>query len=163
MSTKEDHRQEILIEAPASAVYEALTSTAEIARWWTAEAQGSSEVGGTFRVTFGDNGWTELRVDRLDPDAVEWTCTAQDIRKFTPHDEWVGTRMVFHLSEANGTTRLDFVHHGLRPLDCLEMCEVGWDKHLGSDLKRLVETGIGIPNSPVTELVEGAAADNRPR
>jgi hypothetical protein len=69
------------------------------------------------RVGFGEGGWTEHRVDRLErPAAIEWTCTAQAISRFTPPDEWVGTRMSFDLGTVGERKkRLVFVHHGLRP------------------------------------------------
>jgi hypothetical protein len=35
-----------------------------------------------------------------------------------------------------GGIRLDFVHHGLKPLDCIELCEPGWQFHIGKYLKR---------------------------
>jgi uncharacterized protein YndB with AHSA1/START domain len=127
-------------------VFEALGTAQGIAGWWTAQVEGLVEPGEAFRVRFGRGGWTDLRVDRLEPDAIEWVCTGQDIAAFSPTDEWVDTRMTFDLVDAgDGTTRLDFVHHGLRPLDCIDICERGWSQHLGSSLKQLLEKGMGDP------------------
>lgn len=145
--TDQDFGLQVEIEAPPQAVFEALGTPEGIATWWTAQVEGGIAVGEIFRVRFGrGGGWTDLRVDRLEPGAIEWACTGQDIAQFTPADEWVGTRMTFELSEGGeGATRLDFVHHGLRPLDCIDLCERGWSQHLGSSLKRLLEQGAGQP------------------
>lgn len=144
---EQDFRLELEIAAPQETVFEALSDPAAIASWWEAEVDGGGEVGERMRVDFGEGGWTEHRVDRLErPVAIEWTCTAQAISRFTPPDEWVGTRMSFDLEAmGEGKTRLVFVHHGLRPLDCIEVCERGWSYHLGSTLKQQLESGVGEP------------------
>jgi uncharacterized protein YndB with AHSA1/START domain len=145
-ATEQDFELQVEIAAPPEAVLEALGTAAGIAAWWTAQVEGEVEAGRAFRVRFGRGGWTDLRVDRLDPRAIEWTCTGQEIADFTPTDEWVGTRMSFDLVEAGeGRTRLEFVHHGLRPLGCIGVCERGWGQHLGRSLKQLLEEGAGEP------------------
>jgi uncharacterized protein YndB with AHSA1/START domain len=145
-AVEQDFKLQVEIAAPPQAVFEALGTAEGIADWWTAQVEGAVAAGETFRVRFGSGGWTDLRVDRLEPRAIEWTCTGQDITQFTPTDEWVGTRMTFDLGDGgDGGTRLDFVHHGLRPLDCIDVCERGWSQHLGSSLKRLLESGKGEP------------------
>jgi uncharacterized protein YndB with AHSA1/START domain len=148
-ATEQDFKLEIEIAAPPQAVFEALGTAAGIAEWWTAQVEGDVEVGKAFRARFGRGGWTDLRVDRLEPHLIEWACTGQDIADFNPTDEWVGTRMTFELSEVgNGWTHLDFVHHGLRPLECIGICERGWGQHLGTSLEQLLESGAGEPVGP---------------
>lgn len=147
-ATEQDFELTVEIAAAPRAVAEALGTAQGIGAWWTAQVEGEVAVGETFRVRFGRGGWTDLRVDRLEPTLIEWTCTGQDIADFTPTDEWVGTRMSFELVEAGEeATRLEFVHHGLRPLDCIGICERGWSQHLGNSLRRLLESGVGEPVS----------------
>lgn len=142
---EQDFRMELEIEAPRGAVLEALSTAAGIEEWWGIKVEGELEIGQAFRGVFGRGGWTELRLDGLKPGAVEWTCTAQDIADFTPTDEWVGTRIEFKLAELGPErTRLDFVHRGLRPLDCIDLCERGWAHHLGN-LKQTAEGGARQP------------------
>jgi uncharacterized protein YndB with AHSA1/START domain len=143
--TEKDFQLEMEIAAAPRAVFEALGTPAGIAGWWSVRVEGEVEAGKTFRVRFGRGGWTDLRVDRLEPEAIEWTCTGQDIADFTPTDEWVGTRMTFEIAEAEEGTKLTFVHQGLRPLQCISICERGWGHHLGSSLKGLLESGVGEP------------------
>jgi uncharacterized protein YndB with AHSA1/START domain len=145
-SDEQDFRLELEIAAPREAVFQALSDPTAIADWWEASVEGGGAVGETMRVDFGAGGWTEHRVDRLDrPTRIEWACTAQDISRFDPTDEWVGTRMSFHLESAGEKTRLVFVHHGLRPLECIEVCERGWSYHLGATLKQRLESGVVEP------------------
>jgi uncharacterized protein YndB with AHSA1/START domain len=140
--SSEDFHQRIELAAPIDTVYDAIATPDGVRGWWTPDADIATEVGGVSQVRFGAGGWTDLRVDRLDrPYRIEWTCVAQDVSGFTPNDEWVGTRISFELSEVEGGTRLDLTHYGLAPLDCIEMCEAGWRRHAGEDLKKLVERG----------------------
>ena len=81
-------RIEIDLAAPPQKVYEAIATADGVRSWW-ADGTFAEEVGGVGRLKFGDGEWTELRVDRLDPDReVLWTCTGQDISNFDPTDEW---------------------------------------------------------------------------
>jgi uncharacterized protein YndB with AHSA1/START domain len=111
-------RIEVDLAAPPRRVYEAIATADGVRSWWT-DGTIAERVGGTSRLTFG-HGWTELRVDRLDPDReVEWTCIAQHISHFEPTDEWVGTKIKFHLDP--------------------------WDHYVRVSLRALVGTGAGEP------------------
>jgi len=139
-------RIEIELTAPPPRVYEAVATPDGVRAWWTDGTFGE-EVGAVGRLTFG-HGWTELRVEKLVPDReVEWTCVGQRIDHFDPTDEWLGTRIRFHLTPLDGgrRTRLDFVHEGLAGLGCEEMCRKGWDHYIRTSLRALVESGEGEP------------------
>jgi uncharacterized protein YndB with AHSA1/START domain len=138
-SSEQDFRMELEIAAPREAVHEALATAGGIEGWWDNRVEGEVAAGETFKVVFGKTGWTEFRVDRLEPETIEWACTGQEIADFTPTDEWVGTRLRFDLATAGDGTRLTFTHHGLAALDCIGICERGWGHHLGSSLKQGLE------------------------
>lgn len=141
-------RIEIELAAPPARVYEAIATADGVRSWWT-DGTFAEEVGGIGRLNFG-HGWTELRIERLVPEReVEWSCVAQDIAHFDPSDEWVGTRIRFHLEpRAEGArTKLDFVHEGLAGLGCEEMCTKGWSHYIDVSLKGLVERGDGAAGS----------------
>lgn len=144
--TMAGERIEIELAAPLARVYEAIATAAGVSAWWTG-GRIAEEVGGTSRLEFGESGWTELRVERLDPDsAVVWACVAQDIANFDPRDEWVGTTIRFSLEpldEGVRRTKLEFVHEGLAGLGCEEMCTKGWSHYIGVSLKGLVERNEG--------------------
>jgi len=136
-----DFRHRFEFAAPIDAVYEAIATKA-IRDWWTEDADIATEVGSVSQMRFGDFGWTDLRVDRLErPHKIDWTCVAQSMTDFRPTDEWVGTTISFELTEIEGGTRLDFVHQGLTSLNCNELCETGWQFHIGQSLKALLENG----------------------
>jgi uncharacterized protein YndB with AHSA1/START domain len=139
-------RIEIDLAAPPQRVYGAIATADGVRSWW-ADGSIAEEVGGTSRLTFG-HGWTELRIDRLEPGReVEWSCVGQDISHFEPTDEWVGTTIRFRLEPLDGgaRTRLHFAHEGLAGLGCEEMCVKGWDHYIRVSLRSLVESGEGAP------------------
>jgi uncharacterized protein YndB with AHSA1/START domain len=139
----EDYRHRFEFAAPIDAVYGAIATPEGVRGWWTPNADVATEVGEIGRLHFGKSGWTDLRIERLEaPHRVEWACVAQSIANFQPDDEWVGTTISFELGETDGGTRLDFTHHGLAPLGCIELCETGWQLHIGQSLKALVEKGV---------------------
>jgi uncharacterized protein YndB with AHSA1/START domain len=141
-------RIEIELAAAPPRVYEAIATAAGVRSWWT-DGKVAEEVGGISRLTFG-RGWTELRVDKLEPDReVEWSCVGQHIEQFEPTDEWVGTRIRFRLTplDAGRRTRLAFAHEGLAGLGCEEMCTKGWDHYIRTSLRGLVENGEGVPGA----------------
>jgi uncharacterized protein YndB with AHSA1/START domain len=139
-------RIEIDLAVPPRAVYEAIATADGVRSWWT-DGTFAEQVGGVGRLTFG-HGWTELRVEKLVPHReVEWSCVGQDIEHFDPNDEWVGTRIHFHLAPLDDgrRTHLDFAHEGLAGLGCEEMCTKGWDHYIRTSLRSLVESGAGAP------------------
>ena len=139
-------RIEIELAAPPTRVYDAIATADGVRSWWTGGSFGE-EVGEVGRLAFG-HGWTELRIEKLVPEReVEWSCVAQDISHFDPHDEWVGTRIRFALEPLDGGERtfLDFRHEGLAGLGCEEMCVKGWSHYIGVSLRALVEEGEGAP------------------
>ena len=142
-----DYTDWFLIAAPIGAVHEALATPEGIRAWWVVNVDGGEGgVGETMRLNWPRGGWTDLRIERLEPPhAVEWLCTGCHVDAFDPPDEWVGTRIRFALSEIDGGTRLELVHHGLAALECLETCERGWTFHLRTSLRALLEQGGGQP------------------
>lgn len=132
------------IQAPAAAVYRALSTTDGVAGWWSRETRGDSTPGGTVHVDFraltGELlGSMAMEVTALEPDlAVRWRCAAGP-------DEWIGTELEFTLSCADGFTIVQFAHrHWREATDFTAHCSTKWATFLLS-LKALLETGEGQP------------------
>jgi uncharacterized protein YndB with AHSA1/START domain len=142
------YQQSLTIAATPAAVYAALTTTEGLRAWWTRECEGSTEVDGVLHFRFGAT-YKDMRIERLEPGReVRWQCTLARIAadSVARKDEWVGTHLVFRMSDAGqGRTRLDFEHIGLVPsLECYSLCDKGWQYFLGS-LQQYLETGEGTP------------------
>ncbi len=137
-----DYTSSVDIAGSPRAVYEALTTSDGIARWWTSLIDGSVHAGSSFRLGFVNlNEEIVMLVDATVTDRfVGSTC-----ERHTGHPEWVGTHIVFAIAPAPSGSRLQIWHSGLTPeLSCFDVCERGWD-HFGHSIRRYVETGAGLP------------------
>lgn len=128
----------ISIDAPADRVRALVTSTDGVGRWWSGRsAEGSTAVGGTFGVYFGDadRPAAVMTMESDTPAEVVW-------RVLEGPDSWVGTRIAFTLRPRGdaGTTLL-FAHSGWREADeFMGGCTTNWGAYLGS-LKSGAEGG----------------------
>jgi uncharacterized protein YndB with AHSA1/START domain len=146
---KRGYWHDLLIAAPASEVYRAITTPQGLQNWWTRDCEIGTRVGDTSTFRFGKT-FKTMRIERLQPDAeVRWVCV--DANLYAPEqvsraNEWTGTSIVFRLApESPGQTRLWLEHVGLvSQFQCYEICVEGWRHFLGS-LKAYVETGRGTP------------------
>jgi uncharacterized protein YndB with AHSA1/START domain len=126
--------------AAPETVYDALTTRAGLAAWWTTDTTGDGGVGGTIEFRFGDTGGFDMKVlDQRPNEYVEWEVTDGPA-------EWIGTHVSFHLSRADGYTIVLFKHEGWRePVEFMYHCSTKWATFLMS-LKQSVETGTGAPH-----------------
>lgn len=141
-------RMDLPIQAPASAIYAALTEARGLRGWWTTTCDIGTGVGALCTFRFGTTAKV-MRIEALTPEVqVRWRCIEAHLRcpGITREDEWEGTAISFTLEPQSSTsTLLRFAHIGLVPeLECHGVCTAGWRQFLGS-LKRFVETGTGTP------------------
>jgi hypothetical protein len=76
--------------------------------------------------------------------------------KFTKDkSEWIGTKIIFDISEQDNKTQIHFIHQGLVPAyECYDICRDAWTQYIQESLFSLISTGKGQPNAtgkPKTE------------
>jgi uncharacterized protein YndB with AHSA1/START domain len=122
-----------------------LTSAEGVSRWW-GPTEGDGGVGGTLTTAFGGYGVNAMRVVEVTPSRVVWESVVPEQGRPTVHmQEWLGTRLQFDLTPADGGTQLRFQHVGLNPqLDCWDECLAGWT-HFMASIQAVAETGTGMP------------------
>jgi uncharacterized protein YndB with AHSA1/START domain len=132
------------IKASLEDVYNALATPEGVAGWWTDDAQGQSEGGGTltFRFSAGgvEIGSFEIKVLELVPaQLVLWEVVEGPA-------EWIGTTIRFELKQEDGYAIVLFKHQGWKePVEFMHHCSTKWAIFMMS-LKSLVETGKGAPS-----------------
>ena len=133
------------IKAPIAKVYAALSTIDGVASWWTKETTGSPSSGGTTDVRFlsptGDEiGSMSYEVMELVPNKkVHW-------RFRSGPEEWIGTDVIFSLSQDGEYTIVLFSHKNWREVvEFMAHCSMKWATFMLS-LKDLVETGKGRPS-----------------
>jgi uncharacterized protein YndB with AHSA1/START domain len=136
---------ELTIAAEPRQIYEAITTEAGLASWWTTDvaiASADGTVEGTL-VTLGFDDHQvviDLRVDSLDPPLLaHLTCVGGP-------EEWPGTQLAFRVEPLDaGGSVVRFWHGGWEYEDgVLPRVSFNWAMYLDS-LRRAVETGSGSP------------------
>jgi uncharacterized protein YndB with AHSA1/START domain len=145
-----DYRTTVDLNADARMVYGAVATCDGISGWWTRFTSFDGREGSEALMRFPSAGFhARMRVDELKPpERVVWTCVDAKHPSGVSSDpnDWIGTRISFDIQpEDNGRSRLTFTHHGLRPLECAEVCTDVWRFYLHESLKKFVEDGRGEP------------------
>lgn len=125
--------------ASTDPVYDALTTTDGLARWWTTDTTGEASAGGKIEFRFPQGGF-DMEVTELEPGQfVQW-------RVVDGPPEWIDTTIEFRLSRSAGHTIVNFAHLGwAEPVEFLSHCSTKWAQYLFS-LKQYLETGVGFPS-----------------
>jgi uncharacterized protein YndB with AHSA1/START domain len=113
-----DIRHELLIDAPASRVFEVLIRPDQIDQWIANGAVVEPKAGGTYSF-----GWMGMKILEIVPDkklSVSPTYDNNGVEEITPH------AFTWTLSENNGKTRMTFVHSGFAPDESNVNANLGW-------------------------------------
>lgn len=132
------------IKAGPDKVFWALATIEGLARWWTENTKGVSEVGKTIEFQFHDPngkiiGGFIMEVLKQEPfKKVQWKCVKGP-------EEWIGTEITFDLRQENDFTIMSFGHRKWKEAgEFTAHCSTKWAVFLMS-LKELIETGKGKP------------------
>ena len=133
-------RHRVGIAAPQHRVYEMLATKDGLAKFWTRQVEGDSEVGGKLRFFFGKpEPSAVMEVVELSPDdRVQWRCIKGPV-------EWVDTTVTFDLKSTGGETVLLFTHADWRePVEFMHHCSTKWAYFILS-MKASLEGGTATP------------------
>ncbi|MFF2089542.1 SRPBCC domain-containing protein [Paenibacillus sp. NPDC058174] len=109
------------VNAPASTVYEALTTAKGLSEIWTSELIVSDQIGYINEFRFGGKGLTKMRVDELITDKkILWQCVDSN-------PEWIGTTISFDMEEKNGKTSIIFRQMNWQKVTAFyRLCNYNW-------------------------------------
>ncbi|HZQ37331.1 MAG TPA: SRPBCC domain-containing protein [Dehalococcoidia bacterium] len=120
-------------------LFEAITTEAGLAAWWTPDTSAEPRVGGLNTFGFGPGLSATFRVDVLEPQRhVAWSAMK------TP-PIWEGTGISFSIAPGDGAVALRFSHTGYANDEpSFGLYNYLWAQYIRS-LKLLLETGTGEP------------------
>jgi uncharacterized protein YndB with AHSA1/START domain len=126
---------QLLIDSTKEKVYDGVTTTKGLSKWWHPDCTAKAEVGfvNIFRVDGQLH--NKMLIVNLQPNQyVEWECV-------NDNGAWTGTYLSFEIIEKNGVVILNF-KHGNWPeqTEFFTICNFHWARHLLM-LKALCETG----------------------
>jgi Activator of Hsp90 ATPase homolog 1-like protein len=119
----------------------------DIKEWWAKKISGNSQKqDDVFTVHFGETFVTFKLIEVVPDKKVVWLVTNCYLHWIDDKTEWNGTKIVFEISEKNGSTKIDMTHIGLVPgIECYKDCKKGWDGHIKQSLYKLITMGKGMP------------------
>ncbi|QTH45211.1 SRPBCC domain-containing protein [Cohnella sp. LGH] len=127
------------VHAPASKVYETLTTAEGLSEIWTNELIVNNQIGFINEFRFGSDDVTKMKIEELIPNKkVVWHCIDSDA-------EWIGTMISFDIVEKNGKSFITLRHMNWKEVTPFyRSCNYNWAFFLYS-LKCYCEDGEGIP------------------
>ena len=129
---------------------EALAAIKNFRGWWSEAIEGGTdELNDEFTYHYKDIHYCKLKLVELVPDQRVVWLVLDNYFKFTKDkSEWIGTKLVFDISQKGGQTEIRFTHEGLVPqYECYEICREAWTDYITDSLFSLITTGKGQPNS----------------
>ena len=144
----------ILVDQTPKEVFDAVNN---VRGWWSEEIEGGTDkLNDEFNYHYEDVHSCKMKLIEVIPGKkVVWD-VLENYFKFTKDkSEWVGTKIIFEISEKDNKTELRLTHQGLVPAyECFEICRDAWTSYIQKSLRNLVTTGKGQPNAkgkPQTE------------
>ncbi len=137
----------IIVEQTPEEVFNAVINVRE---WWSEEIEGNTEkLNDEFNYHYLDVHRCKMKIIESIPDKrIVWLVLDNYFSFTKDKSEWIGTKIIFEISEHGNKTQLHFTHEGLVPeYECYNACVNGWTQYIQHSLPSLITTGKGQPNS----------------
>jgi hypothetical protein len=145
--TNQDYTTSIEVNNTPNEVFNAINN---VRGWWSENIEGSTDkLNAEFLYHYKDVHISKMKIIEFVPNKkVVWRVLNNYFNFTKDKSEWVGTRIIFEISEKDGKTQLRFTHEGLVPdYECYNVCFDAWTGYIQGSLKNLITTGQGKPNS----------------
>jgi hypothetical protein len=136
----------LLVDQNPKEVFRAVTN---VRGWWSEEIEGGTEkLNDVFDYHFEDIHLCKIKLIEVVPDKKVVWLVLDNYFKFTKDKtEWIGTKVIFDISQKDGKTELRMTHQGLVPeYECFEICHDAWTNYIQNSLRNLIVSGKGQPN-----------------
>jgi hypothetical protein len=144
---KQDFTTAIVVEQTPEQVFNAINN---VRGWWSENIEGiTDKLNNEFAYHYKDIHYCKLKLIELVPDQKVVWLVLDNYFKFTvDKSEWIGTKLVFDISQKDNQTEIRFTHEGLVPqYECYESCRRAWTNYINDSLRNLITTGKGQPSS----------------
>jgi hypothetical protein len=128
---------------------EAFKAISNLRGWWSENIEGGTDqLGDEFTYRYEDVHKCKMKVTELVPgEKIVWHVLDNYFNFTEDETEWIGTDLIFEVSEKGDKTEIQFTHLGLVPeYECFDVCSNSWGFYVNSSLRALITTGKGSPN-----------------
>ncbi|MBA3649268.1 MAG: SRPBCC domain-containing protein [Chitinophagales bacterium] len=142
----QDFTTTILVDQKPKEVFNAINN---VRQWWSEEIDGNTEkLNDEFTYHYKDVHSCKMKLIEVIPDEkVVWLVLDNYFSFTKDKSEWIGTKIIFEITQQDNKTKLHFTHEGLVPeYECYNACVNGWTQYIEHSLPDLITTGKGQPN-----------------
>ena len=127
---------------------EAFNAINNVRGWWSEEIEGSTDkLNEEFTYHYEDVHRSKMKIIELIPNKkVAWLVLDNYFNFTRDESEWIGTKIIFDITEKGDKTEIRFTHEGLVQYECFEICRDAWTNYIQNSLRLLITTGKGMPN-----------------
>lgn len=127
------------IEAPTEKVFDAISLSEGLDKWWTKRSEVNPSPGGIYTLDFGPGYiWKAIVTEYVTAKVIELEMTEAD-------DDWLGTKIGFHLINSQRKSIVNFYHTGWpQKNEHYKISSYCWAMYLRI-LKRHLEYGEWVP------------------
>jgi hypothetical protein len=122
----------------------------DVRGWWSEEIEGGTvNLHDEFDYHHQDEHRCKMRIiESIPGEKVVWLVLDNYFKFMKDKTEWIGTKIVFDITEKGGQTQVRFTHLGLVPAyECFDVCRNAWTSYIQNSLRDLISTGKGRPNA----------------
>jgi hypothetical protein len=144
---EQSFKTSLLVNQSPSEVFKAITN---VRGWWSEDIVGhTAELGDEFTYQHLDVHRCKMKlVEVVQDQKIVWLVLDNYFSFTDDKSEWIGTRVIFEISQHDNKTKLNFTHEGLVPTyECYSACVNGWTQYIETSLLALITTGRGQPNT----------------
>lgn len=146
MSTS-DFTTSIFVDQSPKEVFKAIQ---DVRGWWSGQIEGNTEkLNDEFTYHYLDVHNCKMKLIEVIPDKkIVWQVLDNYFSFTKDKSEWIGTKIIFDITQQDHKTKLQFTHQGLVPeYECYNACVGGWTQYIQHSIKSLISTGVGQPNT----------------
>ncbi len=140
---KPDYSFTILSDKSPEVIYQILLN---VRAWWsglyeesfTGQTEKLNDVF-SFKAGGGAHYTEQKLVELVANKKIVWLVTAANLTFLENTAEWVGTQLIFEISEAGDKNEVKFTHQGLLPTsECYDNCAPAWTQYMQTKLLPLL-------------------------
>lgn len=142
----QDFTTTFLIDKSPKEAFDAINN---VRGWWSQEIEGGTEkLNDVFTYHYKDIHKCKIKLTEVIPNKkVVWEVLDNYFNFTKDKTEWIGTKVIFEITEKDGKTEIRVTHQGLVPeYECYDICSASWTNYMHSSLRNLITTGKGEPN-----------------
>ncbi len=158
MKENKSYSSTIVVKQNAETAFNAVKN---ISAWWSEEIEGNTgKLNETFFYHYKDVHLCKIKLIEIVPNKkLVYQVLDNEFNFIRDKSEWIGTKLIFEISDENRKTKVQFTHEGLVPeYECYPICQDSWTGYIQGSLQSLITTGKGNPNAKEgglsAELVE---------